>query len=219
MNSKMYSTKFLLGLFGSSHVEQFPYETFNLLKDFKFTIKPIHISSSPKNIRAILRQDTVNKTIKHIQSNHIHLDYILILIGANDIGYLSPEKITQGIIYIADSFTNINIQPIIVPIFNRDAPSEIPVPLYDSHRNRINRQLRNHYKRQHLTRIISLNKLHLDGDGVHLTYSSYRVITKSIAYHIQKSIIYHFTQLPPGIHISETTGEEITVDFIYEEIH
>ena len=92
----------IVGLFGSSHISHYPLDIFHT-----YNIHPIVISSSPENIAAIIRQNTVHHTIKYIQSHNITLDRILILIGANDIGTLTPTQIVQGIIHIANSFNNI----------------------------------------------------------------------------------------------------------------
>ena len=215
----MSLSKYALGLFGSSHSEKFPLHFFQR-QYFNFQIQPIHISSSPKNIAAILKENTTKKAIEYIQTNNIHLDYIMILIGGNDIGQgkLNPTEIADGIIKIANSFAEINIEPVIVPIFNRKRPRKISKEEYDSDRSKINRRLAAHYKKQHVRRIIILKNLHLKEDGVHLVDSSYRVLAKSIAFHIHDSIGKRDTKLPPGNYIDEKTGEEISVQIVYEEI-
>ena len=225
----MSCSKLSLGLFGSSHIERYPIHLFKHLHQFNFTINPILISSHPKNIRAILKQNTVTAAIQYIQQNNIHLDYILILIGANDIGTLNSTQIAAGILHIADTFTSYNIQPIITPIFNRDAPWYITVEYYKTERNRINRTLRQHFKKQHLTRILNIKDLHLSYDGVHLKPTAYRVITKSIAYHIQSQLTPHATHPHTGhnrVHYPLTPHpthhhyvherEEITIEYFYE---
>ena len=79
-----------LGLFVSSHVQNYPLHLFKDLDlNIDFRIHPIHISSKPKNIYSILKQGTARKIIKYIKSNNIHLDYILILIGVSDVGHLT----------------------------------------------------------------------------------------------------------------------------------
>ena len=103
-----------LGLFGSSHIDHYPLDLFK-----NHNILPHIISSTPKNIAAIKKQDTVKMKIAQIQAQKVELDMILIIIGANDIGNLDPNQIAQGIIEIANSFSKVNIQPIIIPLFNR----------------------------------------------------------------------------------------------------
>ena len=99
-----------LGLFGSSHVQHYPLELFKILNlNVNVRIHPIHISSKPKNISSVLRQDTAGKIVKYINRYNIHLDYLLILIGANDIGHLSPTHISQGIIYLANKFNKMDL--------------------------------------------------------------------------------------------------------------
>ena len=238
MNSTL--RKVNIGLFGSSHIQNFPHDLFKNLQNFPFTLHPIHISSSPKNLRAILGQNTVTQAIRRIQTQNIHLHCILILVGANDIGRLTPTQIAQGIIHIADRFQSINIQPLIVPIFNRLHPKGIEESFYKSERSKINRRLRAHYRRHRTHNIIGIKNLKLDQDGVHLTTSSYRVITKAVAHHIKDHLphIIHNTQphpalptpqhiphpsaplinhLPPGHHFNEETGEEVSVEFVYVE--
>ena len=201
-----------LGLFGSSHISRYPLHLFH-----NYNIQPIVISSSPKNIAAIERENTVHQAIQHIQSHNIKLDMILILIGANDIGTLHPQQIIDGIIRIGDTFNNINIQPIIVPILNRKSPRNISQALYKTHRNRINKHLRLHYKNQHIHNIIQTPNLHLEKDGVHLAKHGYNALTKAIAFHIKKrNIPTHITQLPPGHYTNHHTREEIIVTIITE---
>ena len=202
-----------IGLFGSSHISHYPLDIFHT-----YNIHPIIISSSPKNIAAIIKQDTVHHTIKYIQSHNITLDKILILIGANDIGTLTPTQIAQGIIHIANSFNNINIQPIIVPLFNRHKPNSISKTQYNTDKNKINKHLRLHYKRQHQYNIIKIANLRLEEDGVHITKQGYRTLTKAIAYHIKKSNIpKHIIQLPPGHYKDHHNNEEIIIKHIVEK--
>ena len=171
-----------LGLFGSSHISRYPLHLFR-----KYNIQPKVISTSPRNIAAIERNNTVHQSIQYIETHNIKLDMILILIGANDIGSLHPQQISDGIIRIGNSFNKINIQPIIVPIFNRESPRNISKALYETHRNRINKLLRLHYKKQHSHIIMETPNLHLEKDGVHLAIQGYKALTKAIAFHIQKN--------------------------------
>ena len=201
-----------LGLFGSSHISQYPLHLFN-----KYNIQPKVISSSPKNIAAIIRNNTVHQSIQHIQAHNIKLDMILILVGANDIGTLNPQQIRDGIIQIGDTFNNINIQPIIVPIFNRKSPRNISITLYNTHRNKINKLLRLHYKKQHTHNIIQITNLHLKEDGIHLAKHGYNALTKAIAFHIRKfTTPTPTTQIPPGHYTNHHTHEEIIVTHITE---
>ena len=71
---------------------------------------------------------------------------MLIMVGGNDIGSWSAKQIAQGILYIAHRFSRINIQPIIVPIFNREAPHNITIRQYNTSRDKINHTLRKHFK-------------------------------------------------------------------------
>ena len=66
----------IVGLFGSFHFAHYPLDIF-----YNYNIHPKVISSSPKNIAAIIRQNTVHHAIKYIQSLKITLDRILILIS------------------------------------------------------------------------------------------------------------------------------------------
>ena len=72
---------------------------------------------------------------------------MLIIVGGNDIGSWSNKQITEGILYIAHRFSSINIQPIIAPIFNREAPHNITIRQYNTSRNKINHTLRKHFKK------------------------------------------------------------------------
>ena len=142
---------------------------------------------------------------------------ILILVGANDIGTLNPQQILDGVIQIGDTFNNINIQPIIVPIFNRKSPSNISKTLYNTQQNWINKLLRLHYKKQHTHNIIQIPNLHLKRDGVHLAKHGYNSLTKAIAFHIKKiTTPTLITQLPPGHYKNHHTREEIIVTIINE---
>ena len=141
-----------LGFFGSSHIERYPLHLFTFISSFMSNITPFLISSSPKNIQSILSQNTVEQTIARITEQNIKLDFMVILVGANDIGTLSPKQIAEGIIFIAKSFAKINIFPIIVPIFNRDSPqykdrTPMPQHIYNTSKNKINRILRRHFKK------------------------------------------------------------------------
>ena len=202
----------IVGLFGSSHIYHYPLDLFHSIK-----IHPIVISSSPRNIAAINRQNTVQHTIKRIQRHNITLDKIVILIGGNDIGTLTPIQIIQGIIHIANSFSNINIQPIIVPIFNRLKPFNITESQYNTGRNKINKHLRLHYKKLHQHNILRIHNLRLDEDGVHLTRQGYITLTKAIKHHITPSNIpKHIIQLPPGHY--HHNNEEIIINIVEEKL-
>ena len=215
-------TKVSFGFFGSSHIEHYPLFLFRFITSFISNITPFHISSSPKNIQSILSQNTVEQTIKSITERKIKLDFMVILVGANDIGTLSPKQIAEGIIYIAKSFANINIFPIIVPIFNRESPrykNKTPMPqhIYNSSKNKINKILTQHYKKQNMKCVLNIRTLKLTGDGVHLTPSSYQVLTKTITHHINRTIMCLYTKIPPGHYHDKEKGEELIIEDIYEE--
>ena len=201
-----------IGLFGSSIIAHYPLEMFKA-----HHIHPIIISTSPKNIASIIKFNSLEKAITLIQTQQYKLDYILILVGSNDIGKLTPTKIIQELIHIADTFSNINITPIIVPMMNREAPRYITTQEYRRDRNKINKKLKAHYKAQKLPRILKLRNLHLKDDGVHLTDSSYKVLSKAISFHIKQiDIKDHIFQFPPGHYRDLNNNEHYTVEHITE---
>ena len=202
-----------LGLFGSSHIDHYPLYLFH-----RHHIHPQIISSSPKNIRDIKKQNTVQNKIAHMMANNITIDMILLIIGANDVGTLSPQEIVQGIIDIANSFSAINIKPIIVPLFNRSKPNNLTVAQYNTIRNKVNSKLRLHYKRHHQYIVIKMHDMHLK-DGIHLNEKSYIYLTNAIISHIRKSTLTKYVlESPIGHHTNTITKEEIIAEITTEEI-
>ena len=120
----------VLGLLGSSIIEHYPLDLFK-----EFNIHPIVISTSPKNLEQLTTHRTFNKTITYIKSLKVKLDYILILVGSNDVRRLKPKEIKEKLIYIAETFSNVNITPIIAPLIYRKSPWFTTPDIYAATKN------------------------------------------------------------------------------------
>ena len=169
--------KFKLGLVGSSQVEKFPLE---LLEDQD--IDPIMLSSSPKNAKDIVYSGRVDEIIHSTIEQHPDMDAVFIFVGGNDVKKHSKvREIAMNILEIAERFEDIGIDPIIMPLINRENPSGILVPKYTKIRNSINRFIRRFYQKNNKRyNVINLDNIDLKPDGVHLTRSSYRKISRAI---------------------------------------
>ena len=169
--------KFKLGLVGSSQVEKYPLE---LLEDQD--IDPIMLSSSPKNAKDIVYSGRLDEIIHSTIEQHPDMDGVFIFVGGNDVKKHSEvREIAMNILEIAERFEDIGIDPIIMPLINRENPSGILVPKYTKIRNSINRFIRRYYQKNNKRyNVINLDNLDLKPDGVHLTRSSYRKISRAI---------------------------------------
>ena len=169
--------KFKLGLVGSSQVEKYPLE---LLEDQD--IDPIMLSSSPKNAKDIVYSGRLDEIIHSTIEQHPDMDAVFIFVGGNDVKKHSEvREIAMNILEIAERFEDIGIDPIIMPLINRENPSGILVPKYTKIRNSINRFIRRYYQKNNKRyNVINIDNLDLKPDGVHLTRSSYRKISRAI---------------------------------------
>ena len=202
----------VLGLLGSSIIEHYPLDLFK-----EFNIHPIVISTSPKNLEQLTTHRTFNKTITHIKSLKVKLDYMLILIGSNDVGRLKSKEILEKLIYIAETLNNMNITPIIAPLINRKFPRFTTADTYAATKNLVNKKIKMHYRKLKKPRILKLRVLKLEKDGVHLPKSSYNVITRAISVHIQQlNIQQHIFKLPPGHYKDLNNNEEYIIEHITE---
>ena len=172
-----------LGLFGSSHIQQFKDEILT-----SESVKTYKLSYSPKSASAILKVNKTEQVINKIRKKAVELDAVLIMIGGNDIhAHCNPTTIAKNIISIANKFEQNNIEPIIVPILNRTSPRNmLHKSQYNKCRNEINSQLRSHYKTIRQQKVLKINHLALKDDGVHLLESSYAILCKAILHHLDR---------------------------------
>ena len=118
--------KFKLGLVGSSQIEKYPLD---LLEDQN--IVPIMLSSSPKNAKDIVYSGRLDEIIHSTIEQHPDMDAVFIFVGGNDVKKNSEvREIAMNILEIAERFEDIGIDPIIMPLINRENPSGILVPKY-----------------------------------------------------------------------------------------
>ena len=169
--------KFKLGLVGSSQIEKYPLD---LLEDQNFV--PIMLSSSPKNAKDIVYSGRLDEIIHSTIEQHPDMDAVFIFVGGNDVKKHSEvREIAMNILEIAERFEDIGIDPIIMPLINRENPSGILVPKYTKIRNSINRLIRRYYQRNYKKyNVINIENLDLKPDGVDLTRRSYRNISRAI---------------------------------------
>ena len=113
---------------------------------------------------------------------HPDMDGVFIFVGGNDVKKHSEvREIAMNILEIAERFEDIGIDPIIMPLINRENPSGILVPKYTKIRNSINRLIRRYYQRNYKKyNVINIENLDLKPDGVDLTRRSYRNISRAI---------------------------------------
>ena len=169
--------KFKLGLVGSSQIEKYPLD---LLEDQNLV--PIMLSSSPKNAKDIVNSGRLDEIIESTIKQHHDMDAVFIFVGGNDVKkHAEVRDIAMNILEIAERFNDIGIEPIIIPLINRENPSGILVPKYTKIRNSINRFIRKFYQKNNKKyNVINLDNLDLKTDGVHLRRSSYREISRAI---------------------------------------
>ena len=107
--------KYKLGLVGDSTVEHFPLED---LEDED--IDPIVLSCSPKRARRLVHSGRLNDIIHYTLDRHPDLDAVFIFIGGNDVApSCEVREILGNILEIAQSFEEIGIPQIIMPLMNR----------------------------------------------------------------------------------------------------
>ena len=183
--------KYKLGLVGDSTAEHYPLED---LEDQD--IDPIVLSCSPKKARDLVRSGRLDDMIHYTHENHPDLDAVFIFIGGNDVGpNCEVREILANILEIAQSFEDIGIPQIIMPLMNRDNPRGISVSKYTMIRNGVNRLIRRHYQRNFQRGVVfNMENLELKSDGVHLTRWSYRKLSRAIKIQLN----YHTNLLPTG---------------------
>ena len=201
-----------VGFFGISHVKKINQKHYN-----KYNIQVHKLSAKPTKIPKIINQKVVEKTIENIQNKNLELDCIVILLGDNDIGAEHPKYIFKNIIKISETFEDKNYQTIIVPILNRKKPKKISTKQYKTNRNYINKQLRKYYKQKKINKILKIRDLALGKDGVHLKESSYKILAKSIKFHLENIAPKKLLKLPPNTYTDEKTKEEWIIENITEE--
>merc|ERR1712240_9523 len=95
--------------------------------------------------------------------------------------------ITQNIIKIAERIEEIGIKVNIMPVINREKPMGIEKEVYITIRNKINRELRKYYKTKGVSKsVINRNNYELDTKGVHLTYHSYKILSRVISNYLSE---------------------------------
>ena len=168
--------KLKLGLVGSSQVQYFPVDT---LKDANF--EPIILSSDPKNAKEIINSGKLDELMISTIEQHQDMDAVFIFVGGNDVKKnCEVSEIGNNILTIAESFYNIGIEPIIMPLINRQNPLGISVDKYNI-RNSVNRFIRRYYQRNgQRHNVLNLDNLDLQEDGVHLLRESYCEISRAI---------------------------------------
>ena len=176
---------------GDSTVQYFPLE---LLK--REGIDPIMLSCSPKRARILVHGGRLNEIIHYTHEEFPDLDAVFIFIGGNDVGpNCEVREILANILEIAQSFEDIGIPQIIMPLMNRDNPRGISVSKYTMIRNGVNRLIRRHYQRNFQRGVVfNMENLELNSDGVHLTRWSYRKLSRAIKIQLN----YHTNLLPTG---------------------
>ena len=176
-NKLIRKKKLKLGLVGSSQIENYPLD---LLEEKN--LEPIMLSSDPKNAKEIVNSGRLDEIIDTTIEQHQDMDAVFIFVGGNDVKkHCKVSEIGRNILEIAESFYNIGVEPIIMPLINRDNPLGITVEKYNMIRNSINRFIRRFYERNGKRyNVINLDNLDLQPDGVHLRRSSYCEISRAI---------------------------------------
>ena len=199
-----------IGLLGSSQIKYFPLE---LLEEEGLT--PIKLSYSPTRACDIIQSGKLDEITTDIIENFIDIDAIFMFCGANDIySGCKPKVIADNIMYIAEVIYNTGLEPIVMPIINRNKPRNMEVEEFNAIRNSINRAIRNNYKKENFRyRVLDINKLQLDErDGVHLTNYSYRILSRAIAEQMIKLTISNLTT--EGVH--RLNNSEYVVEYMYQ---
>ena len=169
--------KLKLGLVGSSQVKYYPVDT---LKNEN--LEPIILSTDPKNAKEIIESGKLDEIISTTIDQHQDMDAVFIFVGGNDVKENSEvSEIGNNILTIAESFYNRGIEPIVMPLINRQNPLGISVDKYNMIRNSVNRFIRRWYKRNgQRHNVLNLDNLKLQEDGVHLLRESYCEISRAI---------------------------------------
>ena len=176
-NKLIRKKKLKLGLVGSSQIENYPLD---LLEEKN--LEPIMLSSDPKNAKEIVNSGKLDEIIISTIEQHQDMDAVFIFVGGNDVKkHCEVSEIGNNILEIAESFYNIGIEPIIMPLINRQNPLGISVDKYNMIRNSVNRFIRRYYQRNgQRHNVLNLDNLDLQPDGVHLLRSSYCEISRAI---------------------------------------
>ena len=134
-NKLIRKRKLKLGLVGSSQIENYPLD---LLEEKN--LEPIMLSSDPKNAKEIVNSGRLDEIIDTTIEQHQDMDAVFIFVGGNDVKeHCKVSEIGRNILEIAERFYDIGIEPIIMPLINRDNPLGITVPKYNMIRNSVNR--------------------------------------------------------------------------------
>ena len=181
--------KYKLGLVGDSTAEDYPLE---YLEDQD--IDPIVLSCSPKKARDLVHSGRLDDMIHYTHENHPDLDAVFIFIGGNDVvPECTPREILGYILKIAESFEEIGIPQIVMPLMNRTQPKGIHVTNYKHIRNGVNRLMRRHYERNSQRGIVlNMEDLELEPDGVHLTTWGYRRLSHAIKVQLQHCHFHNY---------------------------
>ena len=142
-NKLIRKKKLKLGLVGSSQIENYPLDTLE-----EKNLEPIMLSSDPKNAKEIVNSGKLDEIIISTIEQHQDMDAVFIFVGGNDVKkHCNVSEIGKNILEIAESFYNIGIEPIIMPLINRENPLGISVEKYNMIRNSVNRFIRRFYQR------------------------------------------------------------------------
>ena len=166
-----------LGLVGSSQVRYYPMDTLE-----NEDLQPIILSTDPTRAREIIETGKLDEIISTTLDQHQDMDAVFIFVGGNDVRENSEvSEIGDNILTIAESFYKIGIEPIVMPLINRQNPLGISVYKYNMIRNSVNRFIRRWYKRNgQRHNVLNLDDLKLQEDGVHLLRESYCEISRAI---------------------------------------
>ena len=166
-----------LGLVGSSQVRYYPLDT---LEDEH--LEPIILSTDPTRASEIIETGKLHEIISTTLDQHRDMDAVFIFVGGNDVRVTSDVRVIgENILTIAESFSNIGLLPIVMPLINRQYPLGIGVDQYTTIRNGVNRYLRRWYRRNgQRHNVLNFNDLKLQEDGVHLQRESYCEISRAI---------------------------------------
>ena len=186
---RRYTLKYKVGIVGDSNCQYFPLE---LLK--REGIDPIMLSCSPKRARMLVHGGRLNEIIHETHEEYPDLDAVFIFIGGNDVvPSCTPREILGNILKIAESFEEIGIPQIVMPLMNRTQPKGIPVTNYKHIRNGVNRLMRRHYERNSQKGIVlNMEDLELEPDGVHLTTWGYRRLSHAIKVQLQHCHFHNY---------------------------
>ena len=189
MSPRRYTLKYKVGLVGDSNCQYFPMD---LLK--REGIDPIMLSCSPKRARMLIHGGKLDEIIHETHEEYPDLDAVFIFIGGNDVvPECRPREILGYILKIAESFQEIGIPQIVMPLMNRTKPKGIHVKDYKHIRNGVNRLMRRHYERNSQKGIVlNMEDLELEPDGVHLTTWGYRRLSHAIKVQLQHCHFHNY---------------------------